>query len=574
MIGVPNDVPALSRGAGRNITGEESLTSRTQNWERTLFARKADVDWAYCLGVNKIIFHLWCFQPDSQVKPSYCEHGTGINRNLTWWDQAHGFISYMTRCQYLLRQGVHVSDVDFVERKEGEFVHNIFQEEFPAKYRYDITHWEGVVTRMSVQNGMIVTPEGYAYSLLVLPSGDSISVPAMRKIKELVEAGANVLGQPRGRERGYADHANADAEIASISHELWGDNPGPQGQQTVGKGRIFWGETVDQVLAALDVRPDFHCNIDPGGPGIDWNHRRAGNSDIYFVVNRAPLAVAFDAFFRVTGKAPELWDPDSGRKTRTLLYEEANGETRVPLRLAPFESTFVIFRSPPAGHFIAVDSSTPGGAPLSAGDVALSEQGAVLRPGQPGDYQLTDTTGRKTTVQVSSPPSGIDLPGPWQVRFAGQGAPDLVTFDKLTAWTDNANERIKYYSGPATYSCHFTMPASGVSGSPRWTLDLGDVRDLADVKVNGRMLGTVWREPFQVDVSSAVRPGDNLLEVTVVDSWLNRYLGDLNLPPKLRICTIGLHSTEAYTADFPLPVSGLLGPVKLSSPPLAVIPVR
>ncbi len=571
VIAVPNDVPALSRGAGKNITGEEALTSRTQNWERTLFARKADVDWAYCLGANKIIFHLWCFQPDSNVKPTYCEHGTAINRNLTWWSQAHSFITYLTRCQYLLRQGIHVSDVDFVERREDEFIKNVFQEDFPAKYRYDITHWDGVIARMSARHGMVVTPEGYSYSLLVLPPGDNISLTAMRKIEELAKGGANILGQPRVRERGFADHAKADAEIQSISRELWGENPGSRGQRSVGQGQVFWGFPVDQVLSALKMTPDFHCSSASSSPDVDWNHRRCDGTDIYFVVNRAPKAVIFDAFFRASGKAPELWNPDTGERVRSLLYDDANGETRVRLRLPPFGSTFVIFRRPSSAHFISADSPLPGIAPITANDISSSSHGAVLVAHSPGTYSLTDNSGKILTLKVKAHPAEIPLEEPWKVAFS---SPLIsTTMNRLASWTENSDDRIKFYSGTATYTCHFLIPDGTDLTTVHWTLDLGDVHDMADVEVNKQLLATLWQPPFQTDVSSVLRTGDNKLQVTVVNSWLNRYLGDLHLPPALRTCTIGLSGTEAYTSDFPLPPSGILGPVVLrpeSTVPIAV----
>jgi len=519
VIAVSNDVPPLGRGCGRNIIATEALTSRMQNWERAPSALKSGIDWSLCAGNNKTVFHLYAIQPDTNRKPGYMEHGTGVNRNLTWWPQAHAWFSYITRCQFMLRQGVHVSDVCFAENNFEAFRDRIFQEEFPAKFRYDVCPWEDLIERMSAKDGLAVLPEGQAYRLIVLPNRGDIHVAALRKLKELVAQGVAVLGPRPIRARGLADYPRCDAEVQALANELWGDQPGARGEHAFGKGKVFWGMTPVEALAALGVPRDFHCAPgSPASPGMDWIHRRTPDADIYFVVNRADHEVTTDAFFRITGKTPELWDPDSAIITRPLIHEEQNGMTRVPLTLEPYGSLFVVFRK----------TSAPAAQPQF----------------------------------VSSEPV-LSITGPWQVRFLnGMGAPAQTTFEQLQSWTGHADPNIKWYSGSAVYSCDFPIPENLLATKPRLLLDLGDVRELADVKLNGRTLATLWKPNYRVEITAAAKSGVNHLEITVANTWLNRFVGDLGLPPNQRVTSMGI-ACSAYTKDTPLRPSGLLGPVTL-----------
>ncbi len=572
-IAICNNVAPLARGTGHNVIAQETLTSRSQNWERTPSALKSGIDWALCGGYNKMVFHLYAIQADTERKPGYMEHGTAVNRNLTWWNQAHAWFNYIAHCQYMLRQGVHVSDVCYIgESDAGEsWRDGRFQEEFPAKYRYDVVLPDGLTTRMKVKDGHVVTPEGASYRLIVLPNRTDISLTVMRRVRELVSQGAVVLGSKPVRARGLADHPSSDIEVQKIAKQLWGESSTPKGIHKLGKGRVLWGMSVTEALASIGVARDFRCEpLDTAGPGIDWVHRRTGGADIYFVVNRAGHTVNLDAFFRVTGKTPELWNPDSTEIEQSALYEVKNGETRLPLRINPYESLFVVFRKKSGGHFI--DAQRVGARRaefgLTASDVVATPEGASLvTTGQAGRYQLTTASGSKLIAEVPKPAEPIHINGPWSVSFInGLGAPSATTFNHLISWTEHDDKAIKLYSGSAVYSCDFNLPKNWASAGSVAVLDLGDLRELADVTLDGQSLATLWRPPFRVDISKAVKTGSNHLKVLVVNTWLNRYVGDRGLPPEQRVTVEG-PACSAYTAATPLPQSGLLGPVVISSVP-------
>jgi hypothetical protein len=253
---------------------------------------------------------------------------------------------------------------------------------------------------------------------------------------------------------------------------------------------------------------------------LDYIHRSDGNTDIYFIANRTNAWTDAHCLFRVTHKAPELWDPISGLMTPAATFPVSPGHTGLALRFAPYGSMFVVFRKP------------------------LTPQVA----GAP----------RENFPAFSSP---HELAGPWTVRFDPKwGGPESVVFDQLVSWTQRPEEGIKYYSGTATYRTTFDLPETPRRPGEHLTLDLGDVKSLAEVHLNGKDLGVLWALPFRVDVTDAIKPTGNRLEIEVVNFWPNRIIGDQFLPPEKRFTRTNIRK---LTKDTPLMDSGLLGPMRL-----------
>jgi hypothetical protein len=223
-----------------------------------------------------------------------------------------------------------------------------------------------------------------------------------------------------------------------------------------------------------------------------------------------------DVTFRVQGKAAELWNPETGTIS-PAGYRIANGRTTVPLRLAPNEAVFVLFRKP------ATSASR--------------------------------TLPREVETRLAT------LDGAWEARFqADRGAPAQLTFDKLISWSESADAGVKYFSGTATYVRTLNAPADWFKAGARLWLDLGGVKNLAEVRVNGQSLGIVWKTPFRVEVTNALKPGANALDIRVTNLWVNRLIGDQQ-PNAARKYT---YTTQPfYNANSPLLPSGLLGPVQL-----------
>jgi hypothetical protein len=302
---------------------------------------------------------------------------------------------------------------------------------------------------------------------------------------------------------------DSDVEIQEIASALWD------------KGQVVADKSAREVLAAAGVQPDVEFLGGNGNVDLDYIHRRSGETDIYFVANRSKHAERAVCVFRIAGKAPELWNPVSGERSFAVAYAEDDGRTSVPLEFVPCGSWFVVFRRPSREHPADATSNAP------------------------------------QTTMLSK------VNGPWQVTFdADRGGPGTVEFPRLVSWTKREESGIKFYSGTAVYRTTFELPKNQqpVDSTTHLQLDLGSVRELAEVKVNGRSCGIVWSPPFQVAISDAVRTGENHLEIEVVNFWPNRIIGDAALPPEERLTRTNIRE---LTQDTELMVSGLLGPVTL-----------
>ena len=608
----------------------------------------------------------------------------------------------------------------------------------PEGHDYDVCSPE-IVLQMSVRDGRLVLPSGMSYRYLLLPDTDRITLPLALKVKELVDDGARVIGgkRPQGSPS-LTDYPRGDAQIEEIAAALWDS------------GRVANGKTLGEVFEQDRLTPDFE------GPGLRYIHRRDGDTDIYFVANPEPRRVEAVCSFRVAGKCPELWQPETGQIAPAAAFKQVGGVTRIPLTLDPCEAVFVVFPFgraaperivsvtrngeellhvdaptpaattvvtntfsivawanpsadtampresvagsvarlrrndalyPPPGHEVWGEADAGVGFAVGRNGVCVHEHGAsyfstslayatpvtkwvhvaivyrdgmptlylngksvrtglksprVVHPGvgaahrrevtpfageladlrafdralteseidtlakhapsvvasevgrafdftrhmiwQSGDYAIKTADGLTRRLDVAlPPPQGIA--GPWQVTFDPRwgGPADPVTFEKLADWSRHADPGIRYYSGTAVYRTTFAYHQSPV-GSQRVFLDLGSVEVMARVRLNGADCGILWKPPYLVDVTDAVRAGDNNLEISVVNLWINRMIGDEQLPldadwknnetllewpdwftsGKARPSGRYTFSTcRHYTKESPLVSSGLLGPVKV-----------
>jgi alpha-L-rhamnosidase/Glycosyl hydrolases family 2, sugar binding domain len=496
---------------GHPFVFAEGFTTIGPHWQETLWDNlKPSFDHALTEGLNMLVWHAFVCSPESEGIPGQQYFaGTHLNPNVTWWDKSAPFFSYINRCQWMLQQGLPVADVAYYY---GDHVPNFAQlrKSDPARegagYDYDVVTAEVILDRMKVSNRRLVLPEGISYRMLVLPDRTVISLPVLRKLKEFVDAGAVVVGPRPTSASGLADFPASDAEVKRLADDLWG------------KGRVQTGRNGREVLMKLGVKPDFESESEGDKkPEIDFVHRTDGNAEIYFVANRSTNGVALNCSFRVSDKAPELWDAVSGQHHFAVAYVQKDGCTKLPLHLGPCGSQFVVFREPAKEH--------------------------------PASAQRNNIEFR--TVE--------ELSGPWTVAFDSKwGGPESVQFDSLSSWTSRSEPGIKYYSGTAVYRKDFEIP-------PGWTnklmeLDLGNVRELAEVKVNGQSCGILWAPPFRTEIQRALRPGRNQLEVDVVNFWPNRIIGDQFLPEAQRFTRTNIRQLTAKTDLMP---SGLMGPVRL-----------
>lgn len=508
----------------KKLVGAESFTTIGPHWNDVIWAdMKPSADHEFCAGLNLIYLHTFTSSPKEMGLPGQ-EYfaGTHFNPNVTWWDYSTGFIQYLTRCHYMLQHGTAVSDVLYYY---GDHIPNIgrYKDDDPAKalpgYDYDLIN-EDKLLDLQFKNGLITLPHGVSYKVLALPDHQVLSYAALKKVEELVNAGATVIGNKPLSIASLVGYPQKEAEFRKVAEMLWGDVSEAMGEKKAGKGRIVWGKTAYDVLRLNGLPLDFQAMDKKEGDSFDFIHRADTDADWYFVSNQNKDAKQIMAAFRMTGRQPELWNAVTGESMGAQAFSQRDGRTFVPLDLDPYGSVFVVFRK-------QVDTLAAGKAKTNS--LVLAEAGL--------------------------------LTGTWKVRFDPKwGGPGEVLFKGLVSWTDRPEEGIKHYSGKAVYSIRFNISNDNPDFKTLF-LDLGEVKDvgIARVRLNGREVGTVWTPPFRVSVAGALKLGNNDLEIEVVNTWRNRLVGDRGKPQDQRFTKTNITIPDSWQL---LP-SGLLGPVKL-----------
>lgn len=585
---------------GRKLVNAESLTG-WQHWQDGPAGYKRLFDIACCAGLNQVTVHTFEHNPSDAGLPGYGYHaGEHFNVNSTWWPQAGPMLRYMARCCHLLQQGSFVGDVCFYygdqapnlvpARRIDPSIKPLYEESAclhcgkpkPIRtdslgpgYDYDYVNEDVILNRMRVHDGKIVLPCGPSYHALVLPERVDISLPVLTRIGELVEAGATVVGPKPSRSVSLEDYPDCDQQVRDLAAEIWGPCDGDRIKtHDFGLGRVVWNIPLGDVLIDMGVGPDFTVEgIDNQDLTIDYIHRQTDREDIYFVANSSVDLQEVTCTFRVArGRLPLLWDPDTGRIENVTRFRLGRGTVTIPLVLEPLSSTFVVFEEDePRDHITKVEKrettdASPGTEADNAWvDVMIESVGAdklSVLIGSPGEYVFTNQAGRTARIRIAQLPDSPVLDLPWTLRFPeGWGAPDSIQTESLFSWPESELDGIKYFSGTAVYSTEFRIADPLLGEGFILYLDLGEVRETAEVWLNGESAGILWKPPFRVDVTELLVPGTNRLEVAVTNLWNNRIVGDHQ--PGIKNGFTRTNLKAKFNKDSPLLPSGLLGPVVL-----------
>ena len=502
---------------GQNIAAAESMTAAAAPWAWSPATLKPTADQEFLNGINRFFIHESAHQPLIDKKPGLTlgPFGQWFNRNETWADEAGPWVTYLARNSYMLQQGHFDGDIVYFYGEDSNLtaIYEHKSPDIPPGYDFDYVDADALIHVLKVDaEGRITTPGGTTYRLLGLaPYSRHMSLPVLRAIHQLVMDGATVAGPKPADDPSLAD---SQSEFQTMANELFGDGAGG-GVHHVGKGTVYADQTVADALDAMHVPPDFDYTKPEPDMNLEFIHRKLSDGDLYLVDNRSDGPAQVDATFRVTGRAPELWHAETGNAEPTS-FTIADGRTTVPLKLEPWGTVFVVFRKP------------------------TSETSYTVPP-------VTETT----VATIS---------GPWDVSFqAGRGAPASITMNELSDWSKSDDPGVKYFSGIGTYTR--TLQASPDwfrKGAHLW-IDLGDVKNLAVVTVNGKDVGETWHAPYRVDATPALKPGANQISIEVVNAWVNRLIGDQQ-PGATKYTFTDI---TPYQADSPLLASGLLGPVKV-----------
>lgn len=538
---------SIAHTLGKPIVAAESFTAAdSEAWQLYPALMKNQGDWALATGINRIVFHRFAHQPwlDRQPGMTMGPYGVHWDRTQTWWPMVSAYHQYLARCQYLLRQGSTVADICYLVPEGAPHVFRPPPSAVVGElgdrrgYNFDGCAPETLLLKAEVKDGNLVFPGGASYRLLVLPAFDTMTPALLHKIEALLEAGATVIGTPPLKSPSLSGYPACDREVLSVATKLWGGTEAPAqvAQRGIGKGRILWGGDLEvdkpgeaypydsaqphwkvypnyEATAALLVNSGLPEDFSADGP-IRYTHRRTEDRDLYFVANQSAGRVDSLCTFRVAGRSAELWDPLTGTARPLNSHARSDGRTSVSLRFEANQSFFIVF---------------------------------------------ADSTAAKDMPKENFPTlrSIATLEGPWEVTFdEKRGGPGKVAFDSLLDWCQHPDERVRHYSGIATYRKSFDCP----NPDGPVLLDTGQVPGMVRIRLNGQDLGVLWCAPWRVDITAALKPSANQLEIDVANRWPNRLIGDSALPEEKRIAWT---TWNPYKPESPLLSSGLLGPVQI-----------
>ncbi|NMW32957.1 glycoside hydrolase family 2 [Altererythrobacter sp. RZ02] len=498
----------------QRISAEAFTNNRTAAWSLAPWSLRKVGDRAAAEGINHFVMHVYIHQPRDELPGVNAWFGTEFNRNNTWFGESASWFDYLKRQHGVLQQGHNVADIAYFIGEDVPKMIGIVEPALPPGYDYDFVNGEAIQSLLDVGGGDLVRADGGRYALLVLPPQNTMRPELLRRLSEMVKAGAAVFGQRPVRSPSMKDFGLADAEVQSLAQSMWGECQGSASRMvSYGRGKIFCGDDLEAALRSLGRTPDI-SGID--SKNIMWNHRRTLSEDIYFVSNQLDEPATISPRFRSIRKYAELWDPVTGR--RFALPDPGTDGSVGEISLAEHQSVFVAFT-----------------------DVRNSD----LR-----DY---------VAAQMRS--TLLTLDGPWSVEFHNERTgPMLKTFETLVDWAAHSEDAVRYHSGKATYKISFEY--DGKDGDEVY-LKLGKVRDLAIVRLNGEAGATVWSHPWEVDLSFAIKSGRNELEIDVINTWANRIIGDLRDTSQPRQTVTVLDHYDANSALLP---GGLLGPVIIERP--------
>ncbi len=502
---------------GKTKISAESFTTAGYAFGRYPAMIKQRGDRFFSEGINNTLLHLYIHQPYEDKKPGVnAWFGTEFNRFNTWFSHMDLFTAYLKRVNYMLQQGLNIADVAYFIGEDAPKMTGITDPPLPKGYQFDYINAEVIEKNMTVKDGLLTLPHGTQYRILVLPELKTMRPELLKKIKQLIEDGAVVLGPQPERSPSYQNYPKADEEIAELSKNLWAKiNPDTK-YAKIGKGILINGMNMEDALTLINCVPD--CQTKPEDP-ILYNHRTVNGMEIYFISNQSDKQIHTIPELRVKGLQPELWEPTTGIIRKLPEYTLTDTGIKIPLTLESNESVFIVFRD------------------------KINEESTLL-------------TNKENFPQ---PEIITELNSQWTITFDKTSGYDIaLKADKLTDLSQNENPDIKYYSGKVVYQTEFNLDDR--PANERIFVNLNEVYAMAKVSINGKYAGGVWTSPYKVDITDYVVSGKNDISIEVVNTWHNRLIGDLNLPEDQRSTWIMTHFLNATD---PLQKSGLIGPVSI-----------
>lgn len=592
---------------GRRQIMAEAFTSRPPHAQWTEHPRllKGLGDAAFAEGINTLVLHSYVLQPRADLPPGFTHgrYGTQFGRLNSWWPLAPAWIDYLRRCQFLLQQGQPVADVLELQPSRLQSECRIIRTPLVPGYKSDLLP-ESFLNRLSVRDGSFVAQGGSRYRLLVLPEVWTADCDTLRELERLTRAGGAVVGKAPARPAGLTDLIERRKEWQNLVERLWTRKAGVPAPI----------RDVDPRAALSELPPDFRCTTP--GADIRFFHRKTEDADIYFVSNqtgRTEIAERDYRYceadkhagretiaaleFRVDGRRPELWDPLTGRILPAPVFQTKGKTVRLSLRLDEADSVFVVFRKPlPKVWIEAVGKNASDLPPCS---LASLPQTGGMPVETSGAYELRSSDGTVRRLTVARNAETLRVEGPWRLTFEGlRRNPAPRRMSCLVSLSELKDDELRFFSGRIRYSASISVPEPLAAAGLKTFVALGEVRDLARIRINGKEIATLWKPPYVAELVDALRAGPNEIEVEVATTWVNRLIGDERFPLDAEYETKGnargalrsfpswwnlrddagkrtresFHTWKFFEANSPLLRSGLVGPVTIRFVP--TLPLR
>lgn len=529
-----------------HLYGKPKVVAESYGWLRmprflvSLSLMKAASDALYVDGVNQIKNSGYSSSPRRMGKPGWVFYASPlVSHNQTWWPHYPALAGYVTRMNYLMQSGQYVADVALYHNLPDARAH--FDDPTPkwlkddiwrhperdpgldsaariamrltdcadrlqqAGYGFDVINDDALLNQMNLSQGTL-NGQGMNYRALVFYNTRSVPVPTLTRARDFARAGGAVIavGQLPQEGVGFLRRAEQRQKVESLNKEIWGN----------GKGAFL--KSLDDLPTWLDQKlgPDFRMKT--GHNEVGFIHRRSGEHEIYFVANGVGNEVSADLAFRVVGKKPEQWNPMDGGVTAVRNFRTEGPVTTIPTTLGPWQSTAFVFA-----------------------------------PGVSNPSQETSPSQISTTV--------YPVNGPWQVNFP-EPLNQSFQWTNLRDWI--ASSETKDFSGMAEYRTGVNLPADFNSTLPA-RIDLGEVKESAEVVVNGKSIGIAFMAPYQVRVTNPLKPGENQLEIRVANLWNNHVLAMPKNPSTVPAPGYGITDVLYGPSERKPLSSGLLGPVQI-----------
>lgn len=548
---------------GKPYAAAEGFTSLGLPWsESPGLNLKPTFDQALTEGVNRLYWHEFTSEPRAAGLPGQ-EYfaGTHLNRNVTWWKQAGPMLLALNRAQFLMQQGKPVSDLLYFRGNDVPgFAH--LKSDDPAHvlpgYDYDVTSDDALLHRIIAQHGTLRTPEGIRYRALAMPRSGRISLQSLIWIEKYVREGGLLIG-PRPAGAPGLLNAKEEKKYNDLAALVW-KGCAQSNIISYGAGRIDCALNAHTALAAFGVAPDFESS---GKGSFDYIHRKTATADIYFVRNTENAPAAAILSFRVHGQALELWHIDSGAITVAPVYTESRGRTQIPLSFPAYGSIFIVFEGAPRVHPIRIErNGVEVFSSIVAGQGLFAGNHGELIASDPGNYTISRSDGTSQQFVVAPQAANPTFGSAWTLSFPpAWGAPSSVPWKRFTSWTESQNSGIRYFSGTASYHGSLNIPSASLAQGKQIWLNLGSVREVATVLVNGKQIGILWHPPFRLRMDKSLHSGDNSIEIQVTNLWANRLIGEKQPGAKQYART----NIIQYTKDSRLLPSGLLTPPRIDT---------